>query len=159
MKVETDLAKASMDRVERRDPNKVYHKMTVAQLQKLSPAFAWNEYFAAVETPKFDSLDVSVPDFVKGMNQVIARPASGRHQDLSALADLARRGSDAADGLCRRELRLLRQDPDAAPRSCGRAGSAACSSPTAIWAKRWARPMSPKTFPPESKAATLQDGA
>ena len=39
MKLETALAKASMDRVERRDPNKVYHKMTTAQLQDLSPAF------------------------------------------------------------------------------------------------------------------------
>ena len=72
VKLETELAKASMDRVERRDPNKVYHKMTTAQLQELSPAFAWKEYFATVGGPSFDSLDVSVPDFVKGMNQLIA---------------------------------------------------------------------------------------
>ena len=71
MKLETELAKASMDRVERRDPNKVYHKMTVAQLQDLSPAFTWNEYFVAVKTPDFTSLDVSVPDFVKGMNELV----------------------------------------------------------------------------------------
>ncbi|MDR3749209.1 MAG: M13 family metallopeptidase [Acidobacteriota bacterium] len=72
MKLETELAKASMDRVERRDPNKVYHKMSTAQLQELSPAFTWKEYFATVGSPSFDSLDVSVPDFVKGMNQVVA---------------------------------------------------------------------------------------
>ena len=69
MKIETELAQASMDRIERRDPNKVYHKMTTAQLQQLSPAFTWKEYFATVGSPSFDSLDVSVPDFVKGMNQ------------------------------------------------------------------------------------------
>ena len=45
MKIETALAKASMDRVERRDPTKVYHKMTTAQLQELSPAFVWKGYF------------------------------------------------------------------------------------------------------------------
>ena len=61
-----------MDRVERRDPNKVYHKMTTAQLQQLSPAFIWKDYFVAVASPSFDSLDVSVPDFVKGMNQLVA---------------------------------------------------------------------------------------
>ena len=72
MKIETELAKASMDRVERRDPNKVYHKMTTAQLQELSPDFVWKGYFATIKSPAFDSLDVSVPDFVKGMNQVIA---------------------------------------------------------------------------------------
>src|SRR5579871_1521099 len=71
MNLETELAKASMDRVERRDPNKVYHKMTTAQLQDLSPAFTWKEYFANIDVPSFSSLDVSAPDFVKGMNQVL----------------------------------------------------------------------------------------
>ena len=61
-----------MDRIERRDPNKVYHKMTTAQLQELSPAFDWKEYFAVIKGPSFDSLDVAVPDFVKGMNQLVA---------------------------------------------------------------------------------------
>ncbi len=70
--VETALAKASLDRIERRDPNKVYHKMTTAQLQDLSPTFKWNEYLVAVKSPEFSSLDVSVPEFVKGMNQLIA---------------------------------------------------------------------------------------
>jgi len=71
MKLETALAQASMDRVERRDPNNVYHKMTTAQLQELSPAFAWKEYFTALNGPSFSSLDVSVPEFVKGMNQTL----------------------------------------------------------------------------------------
>jgi putative endopeptidase len=72
MTIETALATASMDRVERRDPNKVYHKMTTAQLQELSPAFLWKDYFAAINSPSFTGLDVAVPDFVKGMNQVVA---------------------------------------------------------------------------------------
>jgi putative endopeptidase len=71
MNIETELAKSSMDRVERRDPNKVYHKMTTEQLQELSPAFMWREYFVAVQSPSFTSLDVSVPDFVKGMNHLV----------------------------------------------------------------------------------------
>ncbi len=72
VKLETQLAQASMDRIERRDPNKVYHKMTTAQLQELSPAFNWRDYFATLNGPSFESLDVSVPDFVKGMNQMVA---------------------------------------------------------------------------------------
>ena len=72
MTIETALATASMDRVARRDPNKVYHKMTTAQLQELSPAFLWKDYFAAINSPSFTGLDVAVPDFVKGMNQVVA---------------------------------------------------------------------------------------
>ncbi len=72
MKLETALATVSMDRVERRDPNKTYHKMTVTELQNLSPAFTWNSYFATLKGPSFTSLDVSEPEFVKGMNQMIA---------------------------------------------------------------------------------------
>jgi putative endopeptidase len=72
MKIETALAQASMDRVERRDPNKTYHKLTTAELQNLSPNFTWSEYFATIKGPTFTSLDVSVPDFVKGMNQMLA---------------------------------------------------------------------------------------
>ena len=72
MKLETALATASMDRVERRDPNKTYHKMTVTELQNLSPAFTWNSYFATLKGPGFTALDVSEPEFVKGMNQMIA---------------------------------------------------------------------------------------
>ena len=59
MKVETDLAKVSLDRTEQRDPTKVYHKMSVADLQKLSPAFTWNQYFSTIQSPSFDSLNVA----------------------------------------------------------------------------------------------------
>jgi putative endopeptidase len=72
MKLETALAKVSLDRTEQRDPTKVYHKMSKADLQQLSPAFTWNQYFATVQPPSFENLNVAVPDFVKGMNQVIA---------------------------------------------------------------------------------------
>ena len=112
MKVETELAKASMDRVERRDPNKVYHKMTTAQLQELSPAFTWNEYFAALKAPRSPASNVAVPDFVKGMNQLITDNEPRRHQDVSALADIAQRCARAARRLRGRELQLLRQDAD-----------------------------------------------
>jgi putative endopeptidase len=72
MKVETDLAKVSLDRTEQRDPTKIYHKMSVADLQKTTPAFAWNQYFTTIQSPSFDSLNVAMPDFVKGMNQLIS---------------------------------------------------------------------------------------
>ncbi len=45
MAIETAMAKASLTRVERRDPYKVYHKMKVAELQKLTPSFDWSAYF------------------------------------------------------------------------------------------------------------------
>ena len=68
MKIETDLAKGSLDNVSRRDPEKVYHKMTKAELDRLAPAFRWSQYFAGAGTPAFDSLNVAWPDFFKALN-------------------------------------------------------------------------------------------
>ncbi|MBV6432636.1 MAG: Neutral endopeptidase [Bryobacteraceae bacterium] len=70
MRIETALAKASLDRVALRNPDNTYHKMTVAQLEALSPEFDFGRYFA--RAPKFASLNVAAPDFIKGMNGVIA---------------------------------------------------------------------------------------
>jgi putative endopeptidase len=71
MKFETALAKGSLDLVSRRDPDKVYHKMGKPELAALSPAFRWNEYFAATRAPSFESVNVSYPEFVKTMNSAV----------------------------------------------------------------------------------------
>jgi endothelin-converting enzyme/putative endopeptidase len=72
MQMETALAKASMDVVQRREPANVYHKMAVADLAKLSPEFAWNRYLKAADAPPVQSLNVAAPDFFKGMQELLA---------------------------------------------------------------------------------------
>jgi putative endopeptidase len=71
MEIETGLAKAALDQTSRRDPQKVYHKLTNQQLAALSPAFNWNTYFEGVGAPRFDSLNVIEPEFIKNMQEVI----------------------------------------------------------------------------------------
>jgi endothelin-converting enzyme/putative endopeptidase len=68
MRLETSLAKASLTRVERRDPYKQKHKMRVADLYKIAPEFGWTDFFAASGVPKFEILNVSWPDFFKDVN-------------------------------------------------------------------------------------------
>jgi endothelin-converting enzyme/putative endopeptidase len=68
MRMETSLAKASLTRVERRDPYKEKHKMTVPDLYKIAPDFDWNAYFAAGGVPKFQILNVGWPDFFKDVD-------------------------------------------------------------------------------------------
>lgn len=63
--VETILAKNSTDRVSMRDPLKRYHPMTRAELAALVP-FDWNAYFQAMHAPRFDSLNVTNPDYLRG---------------------------------------------------------------------------------------------
>jgi endothelin-converting enzyme/putative endopeptidase len=67
MRLETALAKASLTRVERRDPAKLYHKMSRAELQALTPSFDWNVYLAGVGLPNAESLNVVVPGFFKAL--------------------------------------------------------------------------------------------
>ena len=61
--IETKLAKASLTRLERRDPNKVYHKMKLKGLQELSPDMQWNVYFKNVGLPVPGDINVMEPDF------------------------------------------------------------------------------------------------
>ncbi len=65
MKVETDLASASMTRVEMRDPQKLYHHMTIDELRKLSPTIAWDTYFQGLGFPSLSAFNVAQPDFIK----------------------------------------------------------------------------------------------
>ncbi len=69
--LETQLAKASMPRVEERDPHKIYHKMTVKELISLSPDFEWNEYFSLIGVKNPGEINVAQPDFFKEVSNVI----------------------------------------------------------------------------------------
>ena len=72
MTIETALAKVSMDRVARRNPDVTYHKMTVDQLALLSPDFAWKQYLKDTGIPPVQTLNVGNPEFVKALNALIA---------------------------------------------------------------------------------------
>ena len=48
LRMETRLARASMPRVDQRDPDKVYNKLTLAELVALAPGFDWPAYLAAL---------------------------------------------------------------------------------------------------------------
>jgi putative endopeptidase len=72
MKIETALAKSALDAVSRRDPNKVYHKMSNAELQALTPQFRWSRYFTGIGSPPIYALNVAEPDFFKAFGQIVA---------------------------------------------------------------------------------------
>ncbi|HVZ18095.1 MAG TPA: M13 family metallopeptidase N-terminal domain-containing protein, partial [Terriglobales bacterium] len=71
MEIETDLAKASMARAERRVPKNRDHKMTVQELSALAPNFQFIRYFANRKGPAFTSLNVTNPNFFKEINSLI----------------------------------------------------------------------------------------
>jgi putative endopeptidase len=68
MQFETELAKATLDNVARRDPEATDHKTTFAELQKLAPQFDWNGYFQAAKLPEIP-LNVQEPKFLEEFNR------------------------------------------------------------------------------------------
>ncbi len=73
MNLETSLATVSKKAEDLRDPIANYHKMSVADLQKLSPNFDWTAYFKAIGLAQPDFIDVSQPDFITGFDALLAK--------------------------------------------------------------------------------------
>ena len=68
---ETALARASMDRVSRREPKNTRHRVTLTDFQAATPRFDWKKYAGATAAPKFQILNVGNPDFFKALNAMI----------------------------------------------------------------------------------------
>ena len=71
LEIETALATASTDRTLMRDPENRYHIYTLADFQKLAPGFDFSVYFKDVKIRAFATLNVSTPDFFKGLNTLM----------------------------------------------------------------------------------------
>ena len=69
---ETRLAEPRLDKVERRDARKTYNPMTIAEIQKMTPAFQWNEYFEGIGAKGLDTVIVSQPNYMKALQDLLA---------------------------------------------------------------------------------------
>ena len=80
MAIENALANASMTNVQRRDPRATYHKMPLDSARALAPLLDWNDYLARRGAPTGDSINVTQPDFFRGLNALIAERPLGEWQ-------------------------------------------------------------------------------
>jgi endothelin-converting enzyme/putative endopeptidase len=74
MKIETVLANASLTRVERRDPYKVYHPMKSDAVDALAPALQLSVYLKQEQVPDsvLSSVDVEQPRFLAALQTELA---------------------------------------------------------------------------------------
>ena len=72
MAFETSLAKASRTRVELRDPEKNYNKMTLAELKNLTPDWSWESYMQSVGSPAAAEINIAQPDFFKELDRQLS---------------------------------------------------------------------------------------
>ena len=68
MALETQLANASMTRVQRRDPNATYNKMTLAGLQEIAPNVNWRAYVDGVGAKGVGDVIVGQPEYFKAVS-------------------------------------------------------------------------------------------
>jgi len=72
LEIETLLAEASMDNIQLRDPEKIYHKMNVKELTALTPRFSWPLYFSEIGYPGISDVNVGQPEFFKKLDHQIS---------------------------------------------------------------------------------------
>src|SRR5580704_2443553 len=65
MRMETAFAGASLNNVELRDPHATDHKMTLDEVQKLTPGFNWGTYFETLSLDPKVPINVDQPKFLE----------------------------------------------------------------------------------------------
>jgi endothelin-converting enzyme/putative endopeptidase len=72
LQVETALARNALDRVSRRNPTNVYHKMSRDEVKQLMPNFNMSQFFERAEAPAGNDANVTEPEFLKAVDHLIA---------------------------------------------------------------------------------------
>jgi putative endopeptidase len=72
MSIETKLAGGTLKKEDKRDPDKVYNKRSLADLARLLPSFSWEDYLLDIGLKDIDSLIVEDIDFLPAVEQVIS---------------------------------------------------------------------------------------
>lgn len=75
MDIETRLANSMMTKENRRDPDKIYNKRSLAQLSQLVPSVSWHQYVESLGIKDVDSLIVTDIAFMTEVERIIGRGA------------------------------------------------------------------------------------
>jgi putative endopeptidase len=148
---ETRLAQASWSRVERRDRDKTYNPMSVAELNAAMPGFDWNRYLAGTELPKVDRIVVTtntaLPKFAAAYRETpleTLKAWEAFHLADDAAPYLSKRFVDAHFEFRSRELAGQPEQKARWKRAVDFMDGAIGESIGRVYVARW--------FPPESKA-------
>jgi predicted metalloendopeptidase len=71
MRLETELAKASKTKVERRDPQTMYNRLDRAGVAAAAPRLAWDDYFKGLGFPEIKAINVTAPQFLSAVNVLL----------------------------------------------------------------------------------------
>jgi predicted metalloendopeptidase len=77
MAFETALAEHHWDRAKNRDRDLTYNPKSVAELDKMTPAFSWDTFLKASDAASTPAVVVRQPDYLTAMNRVLAATPLG----------------------------------------------------------------------------------
>ena len=100
--LEKHLAEGMYTRVQMRDPNLVYNKLTFAELKKLTPNINWELYFQNLGVNLPETMIVDNPDYFKRVSQALVEVPINIWKDYLTLrffTDYASSLSDAIDSI------------------------------------------------------------
>ena len=153
--LETKLVEASMTRVELRDPQKLYHRMTMAQLHDLAPNFDWLSFFKGIGLTQRTDVNVGTPDFFKTLDQQLSSVSVAdwqtylrRHLINNTAASLSSSFVDEDFNFNRRILQGARENLPRWKRCVSATNAALGEAVGEVYVK--------KVFPPAAKTRALE---
>jgi putative endopeptidase len=152
MAFETRLAKASMSRIEMRDPAKRYNPLSAADADKLTPNFSWTALFDTLKVPAAQKFSLAQPGFFGEMDKMLADVPASTWQAYLRFHTI----DDASPYLSsqfERPTSISMAPPCVARRKCSRAGSACWRSVNGGMGEALGQLYVDAVFPAESKVA------
>lgn len=73
MEIETQLAKASMTKEDRREPKKIAHRATKAELGKTAPGVGWDAWLDTAKAKDVKVFNVGMPDYFKEVGVLLGK--------------------------------------------------------------------------------------
>jgi len=149
LRLETALAGATMSREERRDPQRVTHRMDADQVHPLMAGFDWDAYFAALGIREPAGFNVAQPDFLRAVDTLLSAEPIGAWRSYLTwwLVRRASRFLDTRTAAIHHDLRSLWSGDVTPPprrRLCEEMADFALGE---TLGRRWAA----TAFPPEAK--------
>lgn len=70
LEIETQIAQASKPQSELRNPEAVYHLLSLKELSQMTPHFSWSAYFKALELKDISHVNIETPSFMTAEDQL-----------------------------------------------------------------------------------------
>jgi predicted metalloendopeptidase len=138
--LETRMAQRHWDRARSRDRNATYNKMTVAELQALTPSYAWASYLKGAGLERATDVVVRQPDYVRAVDTLLTTTPAGTWREYLTFKLLDGYADElpAAFGQARFDFRGRTLAGQTAPPAAG-------SAPPTRWGAASARPWASST--------------